>query len=222
MCGRNSLFPPATVLEDRFDATLVIEAYAPQYNIAPGTAHPTVTNATPDEIRGLTWGFAAPWSDGDDGVINARAETAADRQLFAEAWEKRPCIVPSSGYYEWQPRPAGRAQPYRIYRQDDPAFALAGLWEPGTNGRARMTILTTEPNETVAPIHDRMPVVLHPDDEDTWLRGSPDERETLARPYPQEDLVATPIARDVNDPANDHPGLIQPVDDPKTDLDQFG
>lgn len=217
MCRRNSLFPPASVLENRFEARLVIDDYAPRYNIAPGAEHPTVTNAAPDELRGLTWGFAAPWSDGDDGVINARAETVDERSLFVDAWAEHPCLVPSSGFYEWQERSPGGNQPYRIFREDDPAFALAGLW----NGDDRMTILTTTPNETVAPIHDRMPVVLLPGQEDTWLHGGPNDREELCRPHPYNDLIATPIARAVNDPANDHPGIIEPVDDPQTNLDQF-
>lgn len=219
MCGRNSLFPPAATLEDRFDARVVMEGYTPRYNIAPASEHPVITNAAPEEIDAVTWGFPAPWDESSDGLINARSETAAERPAFREAWAERPCLVPSSGFYEWQERRDGPNRPYRIHRPGDPAFALAGLWTE--NGAPRMTILTTEPNDTLAPIHDRMPVVLEREDERRWLAGDPDERRALCRPYAGDDLVAYPIDRRVNDPSNDDPSIIEPTTDPQTGLDRF-
>lgn len=223
MCGRNSLFPPAAVLEDRFNARMLIDTYQPHYNIVPGETQPVITNEMQETIQGHTWGFAAPWQEEGRRLINARAETAPERKSFREAWQSRPCLVLSSGFYEWQERRDGPKQPYRIHRPDDQAFALAGLWNPADNGsNGEVTILTTKPNPLMADIHDRMPVVLPRREERTWLTGDPDVRASLCKPYPEDDLEAYPIARTVNDPSHDDAELIEPIDDPQTGLDAFG
>lgn len=225
MCGRNSLFPPATQLESRFDASLHFESYAPRYNIAPGETLAVITGEAPDAIVGHRWGLRPGWMDDDEeGFINARSETAAEKASFREAWRHRPCLVPSSGFYEWQSRPRGPNQPFRIHRPEDPAFAFAGLWEPIDNGggtAGTVTVLTTEPNDLVASIHDRMPVILPRDEESTWLTSGPERRAELCRPYPRDDLEAYPISRRVNDPGNDDPGVIEPIEEPQSGLDDF-
>lgn len=226
MCGRTSLFIPQTELEDRFDATVVADGgYGPRYNIAPGADLEVVTNESPGAIDRYHWGLVPFWADEvDDGYINARAETADEKRAFGDAWAERPCLVLSSGFYEWKEVGAGPKEPYRIYRQDDPAFAMAGLWEETTvdEGTVRsVTILTTEPSDVVEPIHDRMPVVLPREAESAWLEAGPEARADLCRPYPGDDLEAYPISRAVNDPGNDDPRVIEPAETEQSGLGEF-
>ena len=239
MCGRNSLFVDQGDLEARFDAEVVADGgYTPRYNVAPGDGLEVVTNETTDEIDRYHWGLVPFWIDElEDGIINARSETADEKRVFERAWESRPCLVLSSGFYEWQARDGGPKQPYRIYRPDDAAFAMAGLWEvwerPASaeseeraGDRAGesvpcVTILTTEPNDLVEPIHDRMPVVLPRDAESEWLSAGPDARKELCRPYPGDDLAADEISTRVNNPANDDPAVIEPLDHEQSGLGEF-
>lgn len=226
MCGRTSLFIPETQLEDRFDAEVVADGgYRPRYNIAPGSNLEVVTNEAPAEIDRYHWGLVPFWAEAvDDGYINARSETADEKRPFSDAWEKRPCLVLSSGFYEWKRAGSGPKEPYRIYREDDPALAMAGLWQETTVDDERVrsvTILTTEPCDVVEPIHDRMPVLLPRDEESAWLERGPDERAGLCRPYPGDDLDAYPISRTVNDPSNDDPRVIEPAETEQSGLGDF-
>ncbi|WP_135666700.1 SOS response-associated peptidase [Halorhabdus rudnickae] len=226
MCGRNSLFIDQQDLESAFDATVVADGdYEPRYNIAPGDGLEVITSDAPDEIDRFHWGLIPSWADDpSDGIINARSETVDEKRVFQEAWESRPCLVPSSGFYEWQSRNGGLKQPYRIYREDSPAFAMAGIWDEWEeNGESRscVTILTTEPNDLMEPIHDRMPVVLPREAEDRWLSADPEERHELCQPYPREDMDAYPISTRVNDPSNDSPQVIEPEEHEQAGLDDF-
>ncbi len=224
MCGRTSLFAPAAELRDRFDAT-VPDEYHPRYNVAPSEPVEVVTNESPGRIDRFRWGLLPDWADaGDEGFINARSETAAEKPAFADAWESRPCLVLSSGFYDWKPAERGTKRPYRFHRKNDVAFAMAGLWERReTDGGPldTVTVLTTEPNDVVEPIHHRMPVLLPRDEEEAWLTADPDERETLCQPYPGDDLAAYPISTAVNDPSNDSPSIIEPDESEQTGLGEF-
>jgi putative SOS response-associated peptidase YedK len=227
MCGRNSLFVARDDLERRFDAEVVADGgYTPRYNVAPRDGLEVVTNEAPDEIDRYHWGLVPFWADErEEGIINARSETAGEKQAFEDAWESRPCLVLSSGFYEWHARNGGPKQPYRIYREDDPAFAMAGLWErwEGPDETVScVTILTTEPNELTAPIHDRMPVVLPKDAESEWLSSGPEARTELCRPYPGDDLAAYEISTRVNNPENDDARVIEPLEHEQSGLDEFG
>lgn len=225
MCGRNSLFPPASDLETRFDARLHVERYRPRYNIAPGEETAVITNDSPDKIVGFEWGLRPSWMGADDsGFINAKSETAAEKRSFQSAWKTRPCLVLSSGFYEWQSQPKGPKQPYRIHRQDDLAFAFAGLWEPASApaDNDTVTILTTDANALVESIHDRMPVILPQEREQQWLTADPDERQLLCEPYPSDDLAAYPISTRVNNPVNDDPQIIEETARSQTDLGAYG
>lgn len=216
-------------MESRFDADLADGAeYRPRYNIAPGEHLEVITNENPEQIDQLHWGLVPFWADEvDDGYINARSETAHEKRAFSDAWENRPCLVLSTGFYEWQQLNGGPKQPYRIHREGDDeavAFAMAGLWQQTTVGdkEARsVTILTTEPNEAVEPIHDRMPVVLPDREEERWLEAGPDERHELCRPYPEGDLDAYPISTQVNDPGYDDPRVVEPAKSEQSGLDDF-
>lgn len=226
MCGRNSLFHPPAELEARFDAELVTDGgYTPQYNIAPGDDVGVITNERPEEIHLVHWGLIPAWADSPDTkFINARAETAPDKPAFENAWESRPCLVLSSGFYDWQDRSESHKQPYRIYPEDESPFAMAGLWSRWKgNGASRscVTVLTTEPNELMTPIHHRMPVVLREDEESAWLTAGPARRRELCRPYPDDDFAATEISTRVNDPSNDNPSVIEPPDHEQSGLGDF-
>ena len=226
MCGRNSLFVPSSDLESRFDAEVIADGgYEPRYNIAPGADLEVITNDAPGAIGRYHWGLLPLWADErGEGIVNARSETVDQKRPFEDAWDSRPCLVLSSGFYEWQARAGGPKRPYRVYREDGPTFAMAGLWDvwEGEDGPVPcVTILTTEPNELMEPIHDRMPVVLPKDAESEWLTAGPAVREELCRPYPRDDLTAYEVSTAVNDPGNDDPGVIDPLEHEQSGLGEF-
>lgn len=227
MCGRYTIFTPVGELERRFDATAETR-FDPRYNAAPGQRLPVIANDDPAAIRTARWGLIPAWADGDaDGHVNARAETLAETPSFRGAYERRRCLVLADGFYEW---PDDRDRPRRV-TVDDGAFAMAGLWETWTPDTARttldefpardgpdaspdpvrtFTIVTTEPNALVAEFHDRMAAILEPDEERAWLEtGDP----ALLDPYPADRMTAHPVSTAVNDPANDGPGLVAPVEE---------
>lgn len=226
MCGRTSLFVPQPALEDRFDATATTEI-PPRYNIAPGDDLAAITNAAPDEITLLRWGFVPHWADDPNigyRMINARAETVDEKPAYKAAFTDRRCLVLADGFYEWQ-GDRGSKQPYRITRADEEPFAMAGIWETWeSNGRslASVSIITTEANDVIAPIHDRMPVIFPPDDEDRWLKDTePARLKRLLGPCSSELLAAYPVSTQVNDPANDTPEIITPRSDIQSDLGDY-
>lgn len=230
MCGRYSIFLPAAELASRFDVT-VPETYREHYNAAPSQSLPVVTNHDPSRLVHQQWGLVPEWADDDfSGLINARAETAAEKPAFRDAFQRRRCLVPADGYYEWVDQEGqSTKQPYRITRADGEPFAMAGLWErrrPETRQSGlgdftgessadanepvveTFTILTVEANEFQSQYHHRMPVVLAPDEERLWLESpEPD----LLAPYDGE-LDAYPVSTRVNSPANDDPTVVEKID----------
>lgn len=238
MCGRFSLFVPPADVEERFGVALP-EGFEPTYNAAPGQRLPVVTNHDPDAAVRQTWGFVPSWADdGFSGLVNARAETAADKPAFRDAYRRRRCYVLADGFYEWAETDGGK-RPYRVEFADRRPFAMAGLWERrtpdatqsglddfgagggeagndggtdragGPEARETFAVLTTEPNDLLADYHDRMPVLLDPDGARAWLE-SPDEE--LLTPASPDDLRVYPVSSRVNSPANDDPGLVEPVE----------
>ena len=183
MCGRFALLTPGQELAAQFGVTLAI-AVAPRYNIAPTQPVLAVRLAHDGETReatSLRWGLIPSWSkDVSIGsrLINARSETAAEKPSFRAAFKRRRCLIPASGFYEWQRRNGGK-QPVYIHSTEGAAFGLAGLWEtwqaPDGGAIESCTILTTTPNEMMAPIHNRMPVIIEPPswlDPKAWPHGS--------------------------------------------------
>ena len=228
MCGRTSLYAELGVLEDRFDATADFE-YEPRYNIVPRQDLAVIRNTTTETISQQNWGLLAPWADDpEDGPrpINARAETIAEKPMFKDAFAERRCLVLADGFYEWKGN-RGSKQPYRIVREDQEPFAFAGLWnrwESNGDTLETVTILTTEPNEVVEPIHDRMPVMLDGEDERMWLAaGDVEELQGVLGPYPSEELRTYPVSKRVNDPANDSPEVVVEADiGNQVGFDEFG
>lgn len=231
MCGRYTLFTSPEAIESHFEVA-VPDSFAPRYNCAPGQELPVVRPER-GTLDFLEWGLIPEWSDDDSGgLINARAETVREKPSFREAYSARRCLVPANGFYEWVDDGSGK-RPYRVAFEDDRLFAMAGLWErwqPDTTqtglgdfgasgvGDAAseafesFTVVTTEPNEVVSPLHHRMAVVLDPDEYETWLGGSDDEAASVLDPYPPGEMHAYPVSKRVNSPANDGPDLIEAVD----------
>lgn len=228
MCGRTSLYLPQSVVESRFDAEAV-EPLEPRYNIAPSQDLPVITNEKPRAIDQFEWGFLPEWAEDPEESfrpINARSETVAEKPMFEKAFETKRCLVLADGFYEWQETGEGSKQPYRIQRADEQPFAMAGLWSEWSengSGVQTVTILTTDSNHLLDPIHDRMPVILPEAVERDWLDVEA-ETDELLRPYPEDDLDAYPISRAVNDPGNDTPEILDPTEVDSTTqqgLDEF-
>jgi putative SOS response-associated peptidase YedK len=225
MCGRYTLIR----LADFTDMFPWIrgpeEAPPPQYNIAPTQPIAVVANDGKNVIEFFHWGLIPSWAkDPSMGarMINARAETLPTKPAFRAALKRRRCLIPASGFYEWKKNPDGKTKtPMYIRRKDHKPFAFAGLWEVwhGDDGSKikSCTIITGQPNELIAPIHDRMPVILEPEDYKRWL--SPDEVESdkivpLFKSYPAEKMEAYFISRAVNRPGNNSPDCIEPAESP--------
>jgi putative SOS response-associated peptidase YedK len=198
--------------------------YAPSYNVAPQSMQPVVRLDDETGQRELTimrWGLVPFWSkDGKAGysTINARAETVTTSTAYREAMKKRRCLVPADFFYEWQKIDAKSKQPYGIGLSDRKPFAFAGLWESWKDkamGKTleTYTIITTDPNELMESIHNRMPVILHERDYERWLTpGDPTHLPVnLLRPYPAEDMKAWKVGADVGNVRNNRPDLIEPV-----------
>ena len=150
-------------------------------------------------------------------MINARAETVPEKPSFRRAFRSRRCLILADGFYEWRKTYSGK-QPYYMRMKDGSPFAFAGLWESWKNGREirSCAIITTEANELVGEVHNRMPVILHPEDYELWLDPDFGEKEPLAdllRPYPANEMEAYPVSRRVNSPSNDDPDCVRPVSD---------
>ena len=221
MCGRFSLFSPGELISRHFGVTIDHDL-DPRYNIAP-TQPVAAVRLTQDsaarEFTYLTWGLIPSWAkDPKIGsrMINARSETAAEKPSFRAAFKRRRCLIPATGFYEWQ-RLGERKQPMFIHAADGNPFGLAGLWEiwhsPDGSVVHSCTILTTEPNELMAPIHNRMPVIIEPEDYSMWLDPGPSPQDALhlMRPYPAQMMEAYPVSTAVNNPRNENPQCIEPI-----------
>lgn len=220
MCGRYTL---VVTLEELMKHFMLenerLHTYSPRYNIAPGQWVPAIVNDGRSHIIGqLKWGLVPSWAQSDKEsfkLINARAETVADKPAFRAAFKSRRCLIPADGFYEWQRRSDGTKQPYRIVMREEGLFAFAGLYEiwmdKEGNKLSTCTILTTEPNELMSVIHDRMPVILQPGDERIWLdrNSQSSQLQQLLRPYPDRLMEAYPVNQAVGNSRIDNADLIK-------------
>jgi len=191
-----------------------------RFNIAPTQDVAVVRLAKAGggrELLTMHWGLIPSWAKDPkigNRMINARAESVAEKPSFRAAFRRRRCLVPADGYYEWQKTTGRSKQPYLFHRRDDGPFAFAGLWEHWEKGQGPLqscTIITTEANDLARPIHDRMPVILSPGDYDAWLdpsNGGGEPLLALLAPYEGDDLVAEPVSTYVNKPTNDDPRCV--------------
>ncbi|CAB4924405.1 unannotated protein [freshwater metagenome] len=220
MCGRFTLAGSRPQeLRDRFGIDPAIPLVA-RWNIAPGQQVLALTGGRGGRPHGelVRWGLLPGWSKRPAGgapMINARAETVAERQAFRDAFERRRCLIPADGFYEWQRRPAGPAQPWWFARDDGEPFAFAGLWEewlpdPGAAPVRTCAIITTGAAPVVAAIHDRMPAILKAESEAAWLADGAGPEALLPLLHPlEEGLVARPVSTAVNAVTNDGPELLE-------------
>ncbi|MDZ4763864.1 MAG: SOS response-associated peptidase [Chloroflexota bacterium] len=219
MCGRFALVVEPDLLQQTFQLAS-LPAVAPRYNIAPTQYLPVITNDAPHDLTVLRWGLIPSWSKDASSaskMINARSETAADKPAFRAAFKRRRCIIPASGFFEWQAREDGKT-PMFIHLKSAPLFGLAGLWEIWHSAQGdemrTLTILTTEANTFMQPIHDRMPVILDPADYALWLQSGDvpaDPLRALMRPYDPSDMAAYEVSKLVNRPTMDGSDVIRPV-----------
>jgi len=220
VCGRFTLTTNLGAIAKRFGVARFLEEVGPRYNIAPTQ---TVIVVNDDGTRHLTemqWGLIPSWAKDPaigNRMINARAETVATKPAFRVALRKRRCLIPSDGFYEWQPIGQRKQPVYTLLKSREP-FAFAGLWEGWTSPAGKeiktCTIITTEANELLKPVHDRMPVILTKEAESLWLDPAiqdPDKLLPLLKPYPAEEMEAYPVSTKVNSPANEGPACIVPL-----------
>jgi putative SOS response-associated peptidase YedK len=219
MCGRFTLATNVEALEERFRAQLSTEVAGPTYNAAPSQAQLTILNDHPQAIVRAAGGFVPAWAEGRADVkplINARAETVATKPFFREAFKHKRCLVLADGFYEWKRAGKGKI-PYRIALKTEEPFAFAGIWSTVHDAHGVMqqtfAILTTEPNALVSQIHNRMPVILHAEDEADWLnpRLALDDARALLIPFPADRLTAYEVSPKVNSPTYNSPDVLQPV-----------
>lgn len=188
---------------------------APRYNVAPSQDIPIVRAGR--ELAVARWGLIPSWAkDAKIGwrTINARAETVAEKPAFRAAFRARRCLVPASGFYEWQTREGGRKQPWYVSGKDGAPLSFAGLWErwDGPGGAVEScTIVVTEANDFMRRLHHRMPVILDAADFDAWLDGQADDGRALLRPCPDDRLEAWPVSTHVNKPAHDDEACVTPI-----------
>jgi putative SOS response-associated peptidase YedK len=219
MCGRYELHTHPTAIALAFGLAHP-PALAARYNIAPMQNVPIIRqNAHGErELVQVRWGLVPRWAK-DPAIgarmINARAETVADRPAFRNAYARHRCLIPADGFYEWRKVAVGK-QPMRVARADGQPFGMAGLYErwlsPDGDVLDTCTILTTQANELLRPIHDRMPVIVPPEHYARWLDAAGAEVSDLFTSYPDVRLRVHPVSPRVNAVRNDDPGLIEPVE----------
>ena len=222
MCGRYALYGPVSRLREAFDAEPEGFELEPRYNAAPMQWLPVIRQRPTGQrvIHRLRWGLVPSWAK-DEAIatrlINARGESVAEKPSFRTAFRRRRCIVPANGFYEWK-QVAGGKQPFYIHPVEGEVFGLAGLWERWvhpTDGEEidTFTIITTEANAVMRPLHERMPVILAPSDYAPWLDTSTqvDHLHGLLRPCPEAALAMHPVGKAVGNIRNEGAGLIEPL-----------
>jgi putative SOS response-associated peptidase YedK len=224
MCGRSSLTKTEKELEERFRANFYsedLERYnpLPNYNVAPTQLHPVITQQEPSVIHLYRWGLIPFWAKDiriGSKMINARIEGIAEKPAFRQAFEKRRCLVPFDGYYEWMKTPEGKI-PYRIKVTNTDIFSMAGLYEvwKGPDGKVikSFTIITQEADPLIAHLHDRMPLILLPEQERMWIDASVPTKDVIAnlQPVPGDWITWYRVSDRVNKVTENDAGLIVPV-----------
>ncbi|MBC6433518.1 SOS response-associated peptidase [Nostoc sp. HG1] len=221
MCGRFSQSLTGDAIAQAFQLAEVPD-WQPRYNIAPTQTIPAIVAAKKGDrhFKPLRWGLIPSWSK-DPAIgakmINARSETVAEKPSFRSAFKQHRCLILADGFYEWR-KQSGKKQPFYFRLQDGSPFAFAGLWErwhaPEGDILETCTILTTEANQLVSQVHDRMPVILPTDRYDQWLDPTLQQSESLQallRSYDADRMSAYPVSLSVNSPWNDAPECITPI-----------
>jgi putative SOS response-associated peptidase YedK len=234
MCGRMTATFEFSDIRIRWNLDQDLPKYKPRFNIAPEQLSPTipviVRQKGGNQCRLMHWGLIPNWAaDPSIGnrTINARAETLTELPSFKHLVDRRRCLIPADGFYEWR-KEGKRKTPMWVYLKNKEPFAFAGLWDlwrkPDGGKVESFTIITTEPNELIEPIHNRMPVILHREDEEKWLdaaRTTFAKARLLLRSYPAELMDAHDVSAIVNSAKYDGPECIRPVSEEETSRSQL-
>ncbi len=222
MCGRFTLTVDTADLQDAFPEVSFPTPSAPRFNIAPTQPVLTLPNNGKNAADFFIWGLIPSWAKDPsigNNLINARAETLGEKPSFRGSYKYKRCLIFADGFYEWKSMPGTKIKiPHFIRLTSGRPFAFAGLWDewhsPDGSVIPSCAIITTEPNELMAGIHNRMPVILPPTAQAQWLDPAPrrpDELQALLKPYPSSEMTAHPVSTLVNSPANDRAECVIPV-----------
>ncbi len=222
MCGRFTLTVDPADLSETFPEFAFPAQVGPRFNIAPTQPVLVVPNDASNKADFFIWGLIPSWAKDPaigNNLINARAETLAEKPAFRSAYKYHRCLIFADGFFEWQAQPGTKTKiPHYIQLKSKKPFAFAGLWEhwqsPDGSEIKSATIVTTEPNEMMSTLHNRMPVILPKEAFAQWLDSSPrqaSDLQGLLVPYPAKDMQAYPISTAVNTPANDRPEILLPA-----------
>jgi putative SOS response-associated peptidase YedK len=225
MCGAYGFsVKDAKEVYNRFDIVNTLDDFKPRFNVRPGQMNPVIISHSPNQITRMFWGLIPNWAKEDSykyKTINAKAETVAKLPTFREPFRHKRCLVPATGFYEPDKKHYLKPPfPWHYFQlKDQPLFAFAGLYDIWTDKQTEKeissyTIITTSPNAIVAKYHERMPVILEKEDEETWL--NPDIAESkqllpLLKPYPADKMEEWHVGDAARNPRNDYPELIKPV-----------
>ena len=217
MCGRFVRDKPVSEIAEAFGVERIASDLAPSYNIAPTQMVAAIIFDDVKQLVPLKWGLIPSWADDPaigNRMINARAETITEKASFKNAFKKRRCLVAADGFYEWK-KVGDSKRPYFIRLKSGRPFGFAGLYEnwtsPDGERISSCAIITTEANEFMQPIHNRMPVILSKGEEDLWLAGGENDLLALLKPYPSENMEAYEVSRIVNSPSNNSSDCIKPI-----------
>lgn len=225
MCGRFTLFADFNEIINRFaiEAAIEEELFNPSYNIAPShSVLSVIYDGQKNRLGYLKWGLIPPWAKDEKigfKLINARAETIAEKPSFRDAFKKRRCLIIADSFYEWKRSSDDKTKtPLRIKLKDNQLFAMAGLWERWKSPLGKTvyscSVITTAPNRLMEDIHNRMPVILTPEDEKVWLNPKTtdlNQLHQLLKPLSDDLMEAYEVSNLVNSPKNNSPNLIQPI-----------
>jgi putative SOS response-associated peptidase YedK len=213
MCGRYTLTKSIKIIESHFKPVRMSLKYFPSFNIAPSQISAVVTESSDRlQLTEMQWGLIPSWSkDAQMGskLINARSETLHEKPSFKESFKNKRCLIPADGFIEWKGK-----HPYYIRPKTQGLLAFAGIWSTWDSGDYPLntyTIITTEANKTLSPLHSRMPFILHPDNYERWLTAESNTLSSLFTPYPDKDLEYFEISTAVNSPKNNDPEILCPA-----------
>jgi putative SOS response-associated peptidase YedK len=224
MCGRFTLTATVDELINRFDIDFFLEQedYLPSYNVAPSqSVVAIINNGSHNKMGFLRWGLIPPWAKNmsiGNKMINARSESLLDKPSFRKPYKKKRCLIVADSFYEWKRLDGKNKSPMRIKLKDNSLFAMAGLWEKWVSEEGKSifscTVITTEPNSLVGKIHDRMPVILKPEDEKIWLDSNIEDIQVLNKllvPLDENLMDAYEVSHLVNSPKNNSIELIKEI-----------
>lgn len=213
MCGRYTQSQKAAIITKVYDVDKEVAEISPSFNVCPGQNVAAIAGHKERRLGLLRWGLPAGRAGGRP-LINARAETLAEKPTFARLLTQNRCLIVADGFYEWR-LIEGRKQPVYIHMKDHSPFVFAGLWDSvrSSTGEAQAygTIITTSANQLIVPIHHRMPVILSASTIDAWLDPKYKQPVQLLQPYPDDPMAWYPVSDAVNSPQNDGPELILPL-----------